>query len=82
MNMMDKEAEKFFLENRTKKLYKVHVTLEVKGQFTVRYLDTVVSVLADNEEQARTIARGTKCKVSSLGKTKLEYDFGKNKQAN
>lgn len=81
--MIDKETEKGLQdianELKEKKLYKIHADIEIQGQFYVKYIPISLSVFASSEEEAQNIARNTKCIVSSLGKTKIEYDFTKQK---
>lgn len=61
---------------RDKKLYKVHIDITVKGQFTTRVIPSVVSVMADSEQEAKNIASHTAFRVD-VGKAKMEMDFGK-----
>lgn len=64
---------------RDKKLYKVHIDITVKGQFTTRVIPSVVPVMADDEQEAKNIAKNIARHTSfsvSVGKAKMEMDFG------
>lgn len=69
------DREEMMHNLRNKKLYKVHIDITVKGQFTTKVIPSVVSVMADNEQEAKNIARHTSFSVS-VGKAKMEMDFG------
>jgi len=75
--MVDKEAEKFWLQNRDKKMFKVHVDITIHGQFTSRVIPMSIKVLADTEQEAKNIARHVKISNVSVQDAKLEFDFGK-----
>lgn len=75
--MIDEKSKKFWLENRNKKLYKVHVDLTVHGQFTSRVVPMSIKVLANTEQEAKNIARHVKITNVSVEKVKEEIDFSK-----
>lgn len=77
--MMDQEAKKFWLENRNKKLFKVHVDITVHSQFTSRVIPMSISVIADSEQEAKNIARHVKLTDVSVQNCKIEIDFNKHK---
>lgn len=77
--MMDQEAKKFWLENRNKKLFKVHVDITVHSQFTSRVIPMSISVIAGSEQEAKNIARHVKLTDVSVQNCKLEIDFNKHK---
>lgn len=75
--MVDQEAEKFWMQNRDKKMFKVHVDITVQGQFTSRVIPMSIKILADSEQEAKNIARHVKISNVSVQDAKLEFDFGK-----
>lgn len=62
---------------RNKKLFKVHVDITVHGQFTSRVLPLSISVIANDEQEAKDIARHVKITNVSINKVKQEIDFTK-----
>lgn len=74
---MNEESKKFWLENRNKKLYKVHVDVTIHGQFTSKVLPLSISILANNEQEARNIARHVRITSVSVDKVREEIDFSK-----
>lgn len=62
---------------RNKKLFKVHVDITVYGQFTSRVIPLSISVIANNEQEAKNIARHVKITNVSINKVKQEIDFTK-----
>lgn len=64
------------IENlRNKKLFKVHVDITVYGQFTSRVIPLSISVIANDEQEAKNIARHVKITNVSINKVKQEIDF-------
>lgn len=61
---------------KTKKMYKVHVDIKVEGQITTKYIDTVINVMADTEDEAKEIAFKTKFSIENIGEPKMKFDFG------
>lgn len=61
---------------KTKKMYKVHVDIKVEGQITTKYIDTVINVMADNEDEAKKIASETKFSIENISEPKMKFDFG------
>ena len=62
---------------RNKKLFKVHVDITVYGQFTSRVIPLSISVIANDEQEAKNIARHVKITNVSIDKVKQEIDFTK-----
>ena len=62
---------------RDKKLFKVHVDITVYGQFTSRVIPLSISVIANDEQEAKNIARHVKITNVSIDKVKQEIDFTK-----
>ena len=62
---------------RNKKLFKVHADITVYGQFTSRVIPLSISVIANNEQEAKNIARHVKITNISIDKVKQEIDFTK-----
>lgn len=73
--MIDVNIEKENLRN--KKLFKVHADITVHGQFTSRVLPLSISVIANDEQEAKNIARHVKITNVSIDKVKQEIDFTK-----
>lgn len=71
--MMDVNVENL----RNKKLFKVHADITVYGQFTSRVLPLSISVIANDEQEAKNIARHVKITNVSINKVKQEIDFTK-----
>lgn len=71
--MMDVNVENL----RNKKLFKVHVDITVHGQFTSRVIPLSISVIANDEQEAKNIARHVKITNVSIDKVKQEIDFTK-----
>jgi hypothetical protein len=71
--MMDVNVEKL----RNKKLFKVHADITVYGQFTSRVIPLSISVIANDEQEAKNIARHVKITNVSINKVKQEIDFTK-----
>lgn len=61
---------------KTKKMYKVHVDIKVEGQITTKYIDTVINVMADTEDEAKEIAYETKFSIENISVPKMKFDFG------
>lgn len=61
---------------KTKKMYKVHVDIKVEGQITTKYIDTVINVMADTEDEAKEIAYETKLSIENISEPKMKFDFG------
>ena len=61
---------------KTKKMYKVHVDIKVEGQITTKYIDTVINVMADTEDEAKEIAYETKFSIENISEAKMKFDFG------
>lgn len=62
---------------RDKKLFKVHADITVHGQFTSRVIPLSISVIANDEQEAKNITRHVKITNVSIGKVKQEIDFTK-----
>lgn len=62
---------------RDKKLFKVHADITVYGQFTSRVIPLSISVIANDEQEAKNIARHVKITNVSINKVKQEIDFTK-----
>lgn len=62
---------------RNKKLFKVHADITVHGQFTSRVIPLSISVIANDEQEAKNIARHVKITNVSIDKVKQEIDFTK-----
>ena len=62
---------------RNKKLFKVHADITVYGQFTSRVIPLSISVIANDEQEAKNIARHVKITNVSINKVKQEIDFTK-----
>ena len=62
------------MTDRKKKLYKVHIDIKAKTQYTMRVIPCSVSVIASNEQEAKNIARHTRF-TCDVGKAKLEMDL-------
>lgn len=62
---------------RNKKLFKVHVDITVYGQFTSRVIPLSISIIANDEQEAKNIARHVKITNVSINKVKQEIDFTK-----
>ena len=73
--MMDINTEKENLRN--KKLFKVHAEITVYGQFTSRVIPLSISIIANDEQEAKNIARHVKITNVSINKVKQEIDFTK-----
>ena len=71
--MMDVNVEKL----RNKKLFKVHADITVYGQFTNRVIPLSISVIANDEQEAKNISRHVKINNVSINKVKQEIDFTK-----
>lgn len=71
--MMDVNVENL----RNKKLFKVHADITVYGQFTSRVIPLSISVIANDEQEAKNIARHVKITNVSICKVKQEIDFTK-----
>ena len=71
--MMDVNVENL----RNKKLFKVHADITVHGQFTSRVIPLSISVIANDEQEAKNIARHVKITNVSIDKVKQEIDFTK-----
>lgn len=71
--MMDVNVENL----RDKKLFKVHADITVYGQFTSRVIPLSISVIANDEQEAKNIARHVKITNVSINKVKQEIDFTK-----
>lgn len=71
--MMDVNVENL----RNKKLFKVHADITVYGQFTSRVIPLSISVIANDEQEAKNIARHVKITNVSIDKVKQEIDFTK-----
>ena len=66
------------IENwRNKKLFKVHADITVHGQFTSRVLPLSISIIADNEQEAKNIARQVKITNVNITNAKEEVNFAK-----
>lgn len=61
---------------KTKKMYKVHVDIKVEGQITTKYIDTVINVMADTEDEAKEIVYETKFSIENISEPKMKFDFG------
>lgn len=62
---------------RNKKLFKVHADITVYGQFTSRVIPLSISVIANDEQEAKNIARHVKITNVRIDKVKQEIDFTK-----
>ena len=62
---------------RNKKLFKVHADITVYGQFTSKVIPLSISVIANDEQEAKNIARHVKITNVSINKVKQEIDFTK-----
>lgn len=71
--MMDVNVENL----RNKKLFKVHADITVYGQFTSRVIPLSISVIANDEQEVKNIARHVKITNVSIDKVKQEIDFTK-----
>ena len=71
--MMDVNVENL----RNKKLFKVHADITVYSQFTSRVIPLSISVIANDEQEAKNIARHVKITNVSIDKVKQEIDFTK-----
>ena len=71
--MMDVNVENL----RDKKLFKVHADITVYVQFTSRVIPLSISVIANDEQEAKNIARHVKITNVSINKVKQEIDFTK-----
>lgn len=71
--MMDVNVENL----RNKKLFKIHADITVYGQFTSRVIPLSISVIANDEQEAKNIARHVKITNVSINKVKQEIDFTK-----
>ena len=71
--MMDVNVENL----RNKKLFKVHADITVYGQFTSRVLPLSISVIANDEQEAKNIARHVKITNVSITNVRKEIDFTK-----
>lgn len=69
------DNQELMQKHLNKKLYKVHIDITVKGQFTTRVIPSVISVFADDEQEAKNIAHHTTftCNPTTV---KMEMDFG------
>lgn len=71
--MMDVNVENL----RNKKLFKVHADITVHGQFTSRVLPLSISIIANNEQEAKNIARQVKITNVNITNVRTEVDFSK-----
>ena len=71
--MMDVNVENL----RNKKLFKVHADITVYGQFTSRVIPLSISVIANDEQEAKNIARHVKITNVSITNVRTEVDFTK-----
>ena len=71
--MMDVNVENL----RNKKLFKVHADITVHGQFTSRVLPLSISIIANDEQEARNIARQVKITDVNITNVRTEVDFSK-----
>lgn len=71
--MMDVNVENL----RNKKLFKVHADITVYGQFTSRVIPLSISVIANDEQEAKNIARHVKITNVSITNVRTEIDFTK-----
>ena len=62
---------------RNKKLFKVHADITVHGQFTSRVLPLSISIIANNEQEAKNIARQVKITNVNITNVRTEVDFSK-----
>lgn len=62
---------------RNKKLFKVHADITLYGQFTSRVIPLSISIIANDEQEAKNIARHVKITNVSINKVKQEIDFTK-----
>lgn len=62
---------------RNKKLFKVHADITVYGQFTSRVIPLSISVIANDEQEAKNIARHVKITNVSITNVRTEIDFTK-----
>lgn len=62
---------------RNKKLFKVHADITVYGQFTSRVIPLTISVIANDEQEAKNIARHVKITNVSIDKVEQKIDFTK-----
>lgn len=60
---------------RDKKLYKVHVDLTFSCQMYNKKIPVSLSILANNEQEAKNIAQHVRISNISVGKVKEEFDF-------
>ena len=71
--MMDVNVENL----KNKKLFKVHADITVHGQFTSRVLPLSISIIANNEQEAKNIARQVKITNVNITNVRTEVDFSK-----
>lgn len=71
--MMDVNVENL----RNKKLFKVHADITIYGQFTSRVIPLSISVIANDEQEAKNIARHVKITNVSITNVRTEIDFTK-----
>lgn len=62
---------------KDKKLFKVHADITVYGQFTSRVIPLSISVIANDEQEAKNIARHVKITDVNITNVKEEVDFAK-----
>lgn len=62
---------------RDKKLFKVHVDITIYGQFTSKVIPLSIRILANNEQEAKNIARHIKITNVNVAMVKEEIDFTK-----
>lgn len=71
--MMDINVENL----RNKKLFKVHADITVHGQFTSRVLPLSISIIANDGQEAKNIARQVKITNVNITNVRTEVDFSK-----
>lgn len=71
--MMDVNVENL----RNKKLFKIHADITVHGQFTSRVLPLSISIIANDEQEAKNIARQVKITNVNITNVRTEVDFSK-----
>ena len=58
-------------------MFKVHADITVYGQFTSRVIPLTISVIANDEQEAKNIARHVKITNVSIDKVEQKIDFTK-----
>ena len=48
----------------------------IKPGITTKYIDTVINVMADTEDEAKEIAYETKFSIENISEPKMKFDFG------